>query len=200
MRIQLPQVELARSKYAVVFDPETLAVTAVRKSRNLPESLSYTEVEFDEVQDIIEGKESIRSKRVFYDLKTETYKLVKNTDDSEYKLSELIYKVPKKHYKNAEIQVIQDIPNSCWKIHINDSLKKRLTSAHVNVNIDMCLSVTEENNPNILYRMLKFSLRDLIQKSSVVFAFVNTKEFTAESASIYTVQRFDSYSYEVINE
>jgi hypothetical protein len=63
--------------------------------------------------------------------------------------------------------------------------------------MDVSISVTEENNPNILYRTLTFSLKELLQKHYVIIDFKQDREFNAEPVSLYTIQRFDTYSYEV---
>lgn len=199
MKIQLPQAQTVETNYAVIYNPDTLAVSAVRKNRNIPEDASYLETTYEDVKDILEGKELLRHCRVVYDVKTKQYQLARNNlDDDVYKVSELIYKIPYKEAVSADIQVVQDLENTCWKILIGEDLSSKLTNKSINVNMDISLSVTEENNPNVLYRTLKFSLRELMQKFYVIIDFKQEREFNGEPVSLYTIQRFDTYSYEVI--
>jgi len=198
MRVEFPPIVKVDTNYAVIFNPDNFLVTAIKKNRDIPKDVSYLETTFEDVRDIIEGKETLKSCKVAYDIKTKQYQLVRNNiEQPVYTVSELIYKIPIEEESEAEIQVIQDIENTCWKIFMSDDLRTKLTNDAVNVNIDVSLSVTEENNPNILYRTLKFSLKELMQKFYIIIDFKQEREFNAEPVSLYTIQRFQTYSYEV---
>lgn len=199
MIIQLPEIKAVRTGYAVIFDPETLFVKSIKKNRNIPDDENYLETTFEDVKDIIEGKESIRHCRIVYDIKTKQYQLARNNlEDPVYTVSELIYRIPETNNDTADLQIIQDIKNTCWKILMGNDLRTKLTNQSINVNMEISLSVTEGNNPNILYRTLKFSLKELMQKHYVILDFKQEREFNAEPISLYTIKRFDTYSYEVI--
>lgn len=194
----MPLVTKAETPYAIIFNPETLKVSAIRKSRNLPKDLSFVEVNFDEVEPVLSGKEPLQNCRVTYNVKTRKYELLHNSLDTPiYSVAELIYKIPDKTDDNADIQVVQDIKNTCWKILIGGRLYSELIGQNVNIDTDVSINLTQKHNPNIFYRRLKFSLKELIKNHCIVFDFIQESEFNGEPLSVYTVQRFDTYSYEV---
>lgn len=198
MNIILPRAEVVATNYAVVFDPETLQVQAIKKNRNMSENDTYLETTFEDVKDILEGKELLRHCRVVYDIKTKQYQLARNNLDTKlYSVSELIYQIPLDNSETADIQIVQDLENTCWKILMGAELRNKLTNNSINVNMDVSISVTQAENPNILYRTLSFSLKELVQKFYVIIDFKQDREFKGDPVSLYTIQRFDTYSYEV---
>jgi len=69
----------------------------------------------------------------------------------------------------------------------------------VSLKTHLSFSVTEKNNPNVLYRTLSFPFSQLVNDFYVVKDFKNDYEFNGDPVSVYTIKRFDSYSYEINN-
>jgi len=198
MRIILPEVKVDNS-YAVVFDPDTLAIHSITRKHSVTEHDTWLETTYEDVEPILSGKENLNQCNVIYDMKSKQYQLSRNTlDNPIYNVTELIYQVPESTEEPADIQVVQDVKNTCWKFLMGDALRTKLTNNRINANIEVSFSITEENNPNVLYRTLSFSLKDLLQNFYVVLDFKQEREFSGEPVSVYTIHKFDTYSYEVI--
>ncbi len=58
----------------------------------------------------------------------------------------------------------------------------------------------KKDDPNILYKTLQFTFDKLINGKYIVLPFSEKFEFDNEPISVYTIKKFDSYKYEVINE
>ena len=99
----------------------------------------------------------------------------------------------------ADITIIQDIPNTCWKFLISEELEVELRSKFINLKSILHFSITEQNNPNILYKTILVDLEQLVKNHYQVFDF--TAEFEKENIplSVFTTKRFNSYSYKRIN-
>tara|TARA_B110000503_G_scaffold138125_1_gene223684 strand:- start:665 stop:1285 length:621 start_codon:yes stop_codon:yes gene_type:complete len=189
--------------YRVYFDPKTTVVMRVSSNYEADTDYPSFEVNYYDIEDIVSGAEPIANCKVFFNIKAKQYELVKNTIAPViYTVSQEIYKCKK--IKNADIQIIQDIKNTCWKILMSNELKYKLAAQRVSVtNIkdnQITFSVTAKNNPNILYRLLSFPFSDLLDDNYVVLDFKDQYEFDGLPISVYTIQKFDTYSYEMIHE
>ena len=109
----------------------------------------------------------------------------------------MIYQIPIN--TEADITIIQDIPNTCWKFLISEELEVELRSKFINLKSILHFSITEQNNPNILYKTILVDLEQLVKNHYQVFDF--TAEFEKENIplSVFTTKRFNSYSYKRIN-
>lgn len=63
---------------------------------------------------------------------------------------------------------------------------------------NLYFSITEKDNPNILYRFIKIKLLDLLQQKRIEIPFKYNWEFAETEISIYTNKHFDNYSYGTI--
>jgi len=61
-------------------------------------------------------------------------------------------------------------------------------------------SVTQKDNPNILYQTFSCKICDLIKAKTIDFDYISQKELKHINLSIYTSRKFEYYSHEVINE
>lgn len=189
--------EVSNSHY-VYFKADTGEIVTVSNTTLDKEGLSCIAVSFEQVEDLLSGKEPFNSRRIEFDTKTKSYALKEFFEENLYDVNELIYKVV--YNKDAEIQVIQDLKNTCWKFLISPELRAKILEDKVSLKIGLSFSVTEKENPNILYRTLQFPFNDLIKNGYLIKDFKEDYEFDGTPVSIYTIKRFESYSYEVINE
>jgi len=190
--------KVSNSHY-VYFKEDTGEIVAVSNTVLERDDVSFVAVTYEEVEDLLLGKETFDSRRIEFDTKTKSYVLNKHSlEEDLYNVNNLIYKI--KPSKDAEIQVIQDLKNTCWKFLVSPELRSKMLQDKVNLRASLAFSITEKENPNILYRTLQFSFNDLVRQGHVIKDFKEDYEFQGAPVSVYTIKRFESYSYEVINE
>jgi hypothetical protein len=197
MLFKVPHID---NTYRVYFDIETGSIHAITNEPLDENSYSYIEVTYESVETLLNGKELFSNYAVEYDLKLKLYELKQKTlEKTVIDINELIYKLEKT--EDADIQLVQDIKNTCWKFLISKEFRASVLPNKGAVSkIVLSFSVTEENNPNILYRTLKFPLEQLVRDHYVVLDFKDQYEIDGLPVSVYTIKRFNSYSFEVINE
>jgi hypothetical protein len=182
----------------VIFDLDSGEITSITNIQP-KESINYIEDDSPDVIDMLIGKETPKMFIVAYDEQVKEYKLNKRIEFEAEKLviDDLIYQIPTDIESN--ITIIQDIPNTCWKFLISEELEVELRSKFINLKSILHFSITEQNNPNILYKTILVDLEQLVKNHYLVFDF--TAEFEKEDIplSVFTVNRFDSYSYKRIS-
>jgi hypothetical protein len=97
-----------------------------------------------------------------------------------------------------EILVRQNYINNYWSIHINRKTKRDLIASRYKSNDVLYFSITAKHDPNILYRTIKCSLRDLIHDRVELIPFKYDWEFNKQEVSVYTPKFFNSYIHEII--
>lgn len=185
--------------YRVYFDTTTGNILSVTNDPNATDDNPSIETTFEDVEDILAGKESITDVKVIYNTQTKLYELDRNTlDKYVYNINDWLYEC--NNDTNADIEIIQDLKNTCWKFYIGKELEAKLNEQKVTLNIDCNFFITEKNNPNVLHKTLSFPLAQLRNEFYIVLPFSEEYEFDGTPLSIYTTRRFDTYSYEVTNE
>ena len=97
------------------------------------------------------------------------------------------------------ITVTKNVKDTCWKITIGGDLEMNILAQKISLTkTQISFSVTKKDDPNILYKTLKFSFDELINGKYVVLPFSDKFEFDNETVSVYTIKKFDSYKYEEI--
>jgi len=186
-------------KHWVYFNIDTGEVVSISNEKQDNTDLSSIEVSYEEVSALISGEERFDTCIVDFDPKLKTYVLKRRTiEDPVYDVDDLIYCVSETD--DADITVVQDLKNTCWKFLISEKLRSQIADKAVSIKTNLSFSITQENNPNILYRTLSFPFNDLVQNFYVIKDFKEDYEFDGKPVSVYTIRRFDSYSFEVINE
>ena len=79
------------------------------------------------------------------------------------------------------------------------NLKTNLLSQKVSFSNRLSFSVTRKNDPNILYKTLRFDFTQFEDGKYLIIPFSQDFEFQGEPVSIYTMKKLDKYYYEVIN-
>jgi len=184
----------------VYFNKDTGNITSV--SNEVTEDSSYVTVPLADVMSILEGKEPASNYIVQYNPKTKVLEFVSRFEyvlDS-YSVNDFIFELPVTETQDPDITLIQDIPNTCWKVQIGKELKSNLRSKGVSLNASMMFSVTAKDDPNILYKTLFVDFGKMVNDSYYVIPFSMPFETTDESLSVYTSRRFDTYQYKRIYE
>ena len=183
-----------------VFDPTTGELLSLPNKK--PTEGSFIPVADSEVKGILEGRESMHFYYVHYIKRANTYELRQrsNHDIDSYFVDDLIYELPTTG-DNPDITVTKNIKDTCWKIEIGGDLEMNILAQKVSLtNGHLSFSVTKKDDPNILYKTLQFTFDKLINGNYIVLPFSEKFEFDNEPISVYTIKKFDSYKYEVINE
>ena len=164
-------------------------------SKRPDEKLDSLKLPYNNVKDLLEGKESLVNYRVEYDFLEKKY-ILKSTQQwqSDQLITAFIYEIPNCTDDDYEIRVIQNNVERCWTLEINPNFIKKLQDQNIKFNpVEQQFSVTKRYDPNILYRTLRFNTNTSIP-------FENDFEFDNEEVSVYTIRKFSTYIHEVINE
>jgi hypothetical protein len=185
------------TKYKVYFDPETGKIYGVT-NREDPEHTDYFELPVQDLEDFLIGKRNIVHHKVVFDIKEQAYKIINKQESLIVYVDDLIFKVAT--VPSYQILIEQDVVNKQWKISASDELKEKMKSITSRLEETMFFSITEKNNPNILFNHFYVSIGDIIKQDFVKVAFVSQDEETFGITSVYTNRKFDRYSHKAINE
>ena len=172
------------------------------KISNRSEDTDYSILEIDSksVLDIFTGDKKLSQFRVEYDLTLKCKSLVEICDSADIlSLTDRFFKIPKKTEGNFDITIVQNFKNKEWKITIDNSLLHMIHTEVFN-HKKILLSITSENDPNIVYRTLNVDLNELLTAQSLSYPFQYESEKHYNNVSIYTPKYFNTYSHEVIYE
>ena len=195
IKFEIPELD---NTFKIYFDIETGNIKTITNEPIESDEWSHIDTTDEDVVSLISGEEPLDTCRVEFNTKLKIYELTRNSIDNDiFNVDELIYEI--KNNKDADIQVVQDVENTCWKFLISEKLRNSLTENKVSLKTHLSFSVTEKNNPNVLYRTLSFPFSQLVNDFYVVKDFKNDYEFNGDPVSVYTIKRFDSYSYEINN-
>jgi len=183
--------------YRVYFELETGTIVSITNEILDRDDLSSIEVSFEEIESLVNGEESFFDRTVEFDTRLKAYVLKQNTIETDvYTVDDAVYKITSA--EDADIQIIQDLKNTCWKFLISESLRNEMIEKKVKLKTMLSFSVTEENNPNLLYRTIQVPFEQLVKEYYVVKDFLHEYEHHGKPVSVYTIKRFESYSYEVV--
>lgn len=186
------------SKTFVEFDPDTGEL--IRVGKKGAEENSYIEVEPSEIKEIMSGSKTMTEYKVIFDIGLKEYVLREKGDletENDHVYNTL-YEVPSDIDKDCDVTIIQDNREQCWRIKVSDSLRTFLRSEAVSINSNIFFSITAKFDPNILFRVLRLSVNDLIYDDEYTFPFEYKFEKINDKVSIYTAKYFDSYKHEVL--
>ena len=184
----------------VSFQRDTGKILSISNEKD--ETANVLEVPLSEVKGLVEGIESFNSYSVEYNAKTKSLDLINKFEHTldHFSVNDFIYEMPEDDIKDADIVLIQDIPNTCWKIKMGNDLKKNLKSKGVRLNQGMLFSITEKGDPNVLYKTLSVHFGTVVNDNYYIVPFSMPFEETDQPISVYTSRRFDTYKLERIYE
>ena len=198
MRWRIPKPpEHVVTYYRVYFDKKSGQIQSIttKEKANLDTYFSTT---FNEVKEFIDGTKNLIDHKVVYDLKKSNYLIVHKNDKIVLDVDNLIHQI--QDGNDAQLLVTKNNPERYWQLFLDSNLTKK-NSIHANV-LDETLwfSITQKNNPNILYRHFDVSLKELTDKEKINIAFNSQEEFDLEKYSVYTNRRLVSYAKREIND
>jgi hypothetical protein len=99
---------------------------------------------------------------------------------------------------NFDINIVQNNIKGLWEVYLSDQMIRSLDRINYFAEDILYFSVTAKHDPNILYRTIEFSLRDLLNERYRSYPFRYNWEFNKDDVSVYTSKFFDSYSHEIL--
>ena len=189
------------TKSYVEFNADNGELISVRSS--LPDGTnSFIEVPFEKIKSLKDGIETFNQYVVEYNGKTKALELkYKNEIEfNNFSVKEFIYQIPLTNIDDADITVIQDIDNTCWKILIGKEFKKSLRDKGIALNSTLYFSVTAKNDPNILYKLMSCNFAQSVKQNYFVIPFTEKFEYELSNISVYTVRLFDTYCFKRIKD
>lgn len=162
----------------------------------------YIEVENTEVKSITDGQDQITNFRVEYDtlLKQYILKHKKINNKSFISIKNNIFQIPDYSVNEYDLKVIRDNVSKVWIFELNAELRKNLKTSHSNYSNMMHFSITDKNDPNCLLQLITLKVNDLVNNKQLKIKFLKENAFDNKQVSVYTIRKFQSYSYEEINE
>lgn len=185
----------------VSFEKDTGKIKNISNEKD--ESANIIEVLLPEVVGLIEGKEPFSAYAVEYNAKTKSLEFVNKFEHvlDHFSVNDFIYEMPESDTNDPDILLIQDVPNTCWKIKIGDDLRKNLRSKGVRLNQGMMFSITAKGDPNVLYKTLSVHFGTVVNDNYCIVPFSMPFEEEREAISVYTSRRFDTYQFKrIFNE
>jgi hypothetical protein len=193
------EILLSEEEYSYVyFDSITGKIEKISSKKENDKKFKVLKVKFSLVKDLVDGKKRLEDYCVIYNSKIKDFEIleleknlyVKNINNSLFKVDKNL--VAKKDKIDVLIQ--QDNKNKNWIFIFNKKI-----NFLKNVNDYMFFSITEKNDPNILYRTISFSITDL--KNNIInIPYKYEVESDIESTSIFVHKVLDSYVHEVLND
>lgn len=184
----------------VTFNKDTGKILSI--GNEVEKDANYIQVSYEDVKSIKKGIEPSTNYAVEYNPKTKTLEFVSKAENifDAVTVSEFIYEIPEIEINEPDILVIQDIPNTCWKISVGKTLRKNIKEKGISLNTTMMFSITAKGDPNILYKTLFVHTGQTLNDNYCIVPFSMPFETTNEAISIYTARRFDTYQFARIYE
>lgn len=181
-------------KYKVYFEKDSGTILALtNKDLDYP---NFFEAFYEDIAKFIEGNENILLHKVVYNVSTSNYKIIPKDEKIEIQVNDLIHNI--KQGGTYQIRVIKNNKKKIWKIHLEKNLKQQLSEVQASVNDFLHFSITQKNNPNVLYRYIVCTVKQLVD-DDIILNFDSQEEENLQHFSVYTNRKFEKYSYEVVD-
>ena len=182
-------------KYKVYFEEVSGLILAI--SNVDQEFENFFEVDYEDIAKFVDGIEPMLMHKVVYNINTSSYNIIPKESKIELLAEDLIHKItPKSVY---QVGFWQNTIKNCWSISLSSDQRDNLEQVKSRPNEQLNFSVTQKNNPNILYRSFSCTLNDLIDNDSVDFNYDSQDEERLTDYSVYTNRKFEKYTCGVVN-
>jgi hypothetical protein len=186
--IEAPPV---KTSYRVYFEKETGSILAVT-SDILPEHDSWFEASEDKIERFLKSYDYITDYKIVID--------AENRFDFALKVFKLNPKssmlLPIPHStESAVLIVVNDIKNKSWQIMLDQDEREKLR--YSTLSYPMHIYVTNQQNKNIMYRVLDINLDTLIKDGVQVIPHESVFEELISQIRLLTIKFFDSYALRI---
>lgn len=177
----------------VIFNKDSGEIESI--SNAVTNEDTYIQVPLDDVLSLKRGVEDISNYHVQYNPKNKELELKSKYEFAldALTVNDSIYELPETSVDDADVQVIQDIPNTCWKIKLGNSIRDNIKRKGINLNANFLFSVTKKGDPNILYKTLSVHIGKTVADNYCIVPFDMPFETTDIPVSVYTARKFDTY-------
>jgi hypothetical protein len=186
----------------VCYDVDTGIIKSISTSQ--VENMPFVLVHFDQVKDILEGKDFVENYKIIFSSDDKDFVFVKKEDEEEIlqSINDVIFQIP--FLVNTgypiiydslnDITIIQDYNDTCWKVYINGGLAYRLKKKNLYFDKSFDFYITDYNDPNILHKTISVPVKDLLVNFCVIFPF-DELEYQEQRVSIFTRKLFTKYQH-----
>lgn len=198
MRWRIPKSpEPVITYYKVYFDKKTGQIQSITTKEKVHLD-AYFSTTFNEVEEFISGTKNLIDYKVVYDLKKSNYLIVHRNEKIVLDVDNLVHQI--NSAENAQLIVTKNNKTKSWQFYIDNKLTKQNNLNASILDETLWFSVTQKNNPNILYRHFTVSLKELTEKEIIDINFNSQEELDLSSYSVYTNRRLVSYAKREIND
>lgn len=176
----------------VYFNPDTGEIRHI--SNELIDNDSfYIKVNFAEISDLSNNKDTPANYRVVIDFKTNEYILqnIVDGDIRSFNWNDEVYQMP--NDTKGSITLEQNIEKSSWTLSITEQVTKALVGQSNHTNYNLAFYVTKPDDVNVLYKILKFRVIDITTTGT--FTIVDSS--ASKPCSVYCRKIFDSYQHKI---
>jgi len=177
----------------VVFNKDNGEIESI--SNDVTNEDTYIQVPLADVLSLKTGVENISNYHVQYNPKNKELELKSKYEFAldALTVNDSIFELPETLVDDADVQVIQDIPNTCWKIKLGNSIRDNIKRKGINLKANILFSVTKKGDPNILYKTLSAHIGKTVADNYYIVPFDMPFETTDIPISVYTARKFDTY-------
>jgi len=187
-------LEVNNKRY-VYFD-EDGNITSIKN--NYKELGNYIVVDIEDVYNLITGKEVVSNYVVLFDTVTKQHILSHRYIEDEYQfdINDQIYLVPANNKNRPDVIITHNKNEKKWTVELDRAIQDNLLSNKLSFRSDMGFSITKAHDPHVLYQYIYCAIDDL-KNGKVEVNFASDLELDSSAVSVYTIKRFEKYSYEV---
>jgi hypothetical protein len=187
-------LEVNNKRY-VYFD-EDGNITSIKN--NYKELGNYIVVDIEDVYNLITGKEVVSNYVVLFDTVTKQHILSHRYIEDEYQfdINDQIYLVPANNKVRPDVIITHSKKERKWTIELDQAIQDNLLSNKLSFRSDMGFSITKAHDPHVLYQYIYCAIDDL-KNGKIKVDFASDLELDSSAVSVYTIKRFEKYSYEV---
>ena len=187
------QEQLSRpAEHYVYFNAETGEIRHI-SNELIPEDPFYIKVNYAEIADLSNNKDTPANYRVVIDFKTNEY-ILQNIEDGDirsFNWNDEVYQMPSEG--PASITLVQNKDEGTWTLTITEQVTKSLVGQANHASYNLAFYATKPDDVNVLYGILKFRVIDVTTTGTFTI-----KHPSAEvPCSVYCRRVFDSYQHKL---
>jgi len=178
--------------YRVYFDKDNGNLLSITNEENLTYS-NFVEFEYDVVREFLVGKHQLAKYKIIF-VDQNTPKIVSIHEDDSTGI--FLTKVPKVNNWNSMFTIENYPLLKKWGFQVRPDQKKLLLKYNLNTSLE--IYVVDNRNMNFIYRTIKLSVNDLINKDRDFIDYYLDKEGDVDNISVYVKQFFSTVGYQVL--
>ena len=193
------QIAVSDDIYSYVyFDKQTGKIEKISSNDNQIDDCKSIKVKHSSIDKLVSGEHRLEDYRVLYNPKIKDFEISKLQENTNLQnVNNSLLKISKSataDKENFDVVIEQNNKKECWNFYINKNI-----NFLENVNDVMCFSITESNDPNVLYRTIMFNVSSLID-NFISVPYVYDSEKDIKNVSVFTNKVLDTYAHEVIDD